>query len=373
MTRTPPPAARLRRTVLPHPGEDVRSVAVRYAGIKRLEVPRLLTAGLGLEGRGLTSLPLKPEALAAFANLAGFDLARVRAAAFAQGDGVFEMLGSPASPDMIVPHWRRLAPGMLRADGDQPWIRAHWQIACLPCDPETGERLVQICPGCGSALSWVTVVRMHECEGCRLDLREVEPRLASEREKDLAGLLLGLLRRDPDAQSRMPAVVSGAPPIEQIEFFAWLGCLRAQVQGILIPSGSFATFRGLELALDYPTSLRGLAIDLMSAHEERDPRFGRLVGATELRLRARSLKRGKIRNSVSSLFNRVLKKDEIKGVMMVNAPELKQEGSARAIRFDYQLFLREIASPTRGPRRYLSGLNDRTILLAASPCSLSQG
>ncbi len=51
----------LLRTVKPFEGEDVRSVAMRYAALKRLTVARLLRSGLAMDRGHLTSLPLKRD------------------------------------------------------------------------------------------------------------------------------------------------------------------------------------------------------------------------------------------------------------------------------------------------------------------------
>lgn len=363
----PPLPARLMRTVVPHGGEDIRSVAVRYAKLKRLTVADLMVAGLGAQEAHLTSVPLKTALIQRFADLAGLDAAVLRAEAFGSAGTDFELFGSPASVDMTVPHRRRIAPGILRADGDEPWVRAHWQVACLPCDPDTGETLLHLCPQCGATLSWMWVKDLHRCDRCRVDLREAEPRYASARDRELSALMLGLLRREPSAIERMPPMVAGATPAEQVQFFSWLGSLRALVNGVVLPDGPFVTFRGLEATMSFPGSFNRMVLDLMAAHEERDPRFGRLVGAMELRFRCRELMGAKIKASIRQRLDRLLQRDEVKGLIMMpfSGTAAGVPSHPRAFKFDYQTFLWSTHRASDVWHRALSGLAERRIPLAS--------
>lgn len=364
MTEARSKPLQMTRTVTPMAGEDVRSVAVRYARLKRLTVGDLMVAGLGVDERQFTSLPLKPAMMARLAALAGWDDASLREASFGSTAAGFELYGSPTSVDMLVPHWRRVAPAILRSDGAEPWIRAHWQVACLPCDPDTGETLLHLCPECGATLSWMGHEDLHRCDHCDFDLRETEPRYGTERDRELSALMLGLLRREPSAIERMPSMLASATPADQVRFFSWLGTLRAFVNGVIVPDGAFATFRGLEATMTFPASFNRMVLDLMAAHEERDPRFGRLVGAMELRLRARDLTGTKIKASIRQRLDRLLHGDEVKGLIMLPLPGIGTPGYPRAFRLDYPTFLQS-SPPTIGVwGKALSGLGDTRIRLA---------
>lgn len=362
MSKPPSPIARLRRTVVPYPGEDIRSVAARYAALKRLSVLDLMAAGLKSKDKDLTSLPLKTDHLEAFGELAGIDLQRMRHAAFGQGEDGFELLGSRASIDMIVPHWRRIAPGKLRSDGDDPWIRGHWQITCLPCDPDTGEVLLHICTECGATLSWLNFDAVHRCQRCHFDLRRIEPRIACAMDRDLAALMVGVLRRDPSALERMPPMVQRVPTAQQVQFFAWLGALRTLVNGVEIPMEGFATFEGFGSALAFPASFNRMVVDLMSAHEQRDPRFGRLIGTMEMRFHSRKLMPGKIKDSIRERLNVLLHKDEIEGLIVV-APDDCAANPKRVFRLDYREFMLRTFPARRGWDLDLQGLSERQIVL----------
>ncbi|MCJ2050531.1 hypothetical protein [Methylobacterium sp. J-070] len=353
--------------MIPRHGEDIRSVAIRYAKLKRLTLDDLLIAGLRVKEGHLTSLPLKAALAETFAELAGLDAASLRKASFGQGMDGFEVFGSSADIDMLVPHWRRVAPGSLRSDGNEPWIRAHWQIACLPCDPDTGETLTHLCPACGAELTWIRVEDLYRCSRhrCRADLRQAEPRYASTRDREMSALMLGLLRREPSALERMPPVIARATQAEQVQFFSWLGALRPLVNGVIVPVGPFATFRGLGAALTYPASLDCMVRDLMAAHEERDPRFGRLVGAMEMRFRTRDLMGGRIKISVKERLDKLLFRDEVKGLALPPGKAMERRGQKRLVRFDHRAFLLSSQPTNAGWGRALSGLAERPILLAS--------
>lgn len=364
MSKTPSTPPRMLRTVVPMVGEDVRSVAVRYAKLKRLDVGDVMVAGLGVEERQFTSLPLKASMMGKFADLIGTNAASLREGAFGSTSAGFELFGCPADIDMIVPHRRRLAPGMLRSDGEKPWIRAHWQVACLPCDPETGETLIHLCPECLATLSWMRVGDLHRCDQCEVDLRDCQPRYASERDRDLSSLMAGLLRREPSALERLPSLIAKAPRDEQLDFLSWLGVLRPLVNGVIVPPGPFATFRGLEAAVGFPDTFNRMVADLMASHEQRDPRFGRLVGTMEMRLRARSLMPGKIRTSIGQRLDRLVGMDEIKGVIAMPGHDFDGLTGTGSFRLDYPECLRLTERSIAVWGQALSGLGDRHILLA---------
>lgn len=356
MSDVPPSAARLRRTVQAQPGEDLRSVVVRYARIKRISVEMLLRFGLQVDANSLASVPLRRYQLETFADLAGLELQKLANDAFAEGKNGFELFGQDAGLDVIEPHRRRVAAGMLKSDGI-PWIRAHWQVACLPCDPDTGECFVQICPTCQKSLSWVGIESVYLCQNCAIDLRMVAPRYASERKQELAKLMVGVLRRDANALTQLPAIIAHSTAREQLAFFSVLASLSFIVAGRILPHGAFATFRGLELALEYPSCLDGIIADIVRSHEECSIKLGWFAAFMEVRCRVKLLPSGKLKRSMERRIFRIMGIDE-KNYMVVRRvrPDFSSE-SWRSISFKYQSFLRGVPA-NREPESLPVGVID---------------
>ena len=299
MSDRPQVIGRLIRTVTPFVGEDVRSVAIRYASLKRLTITCLLHSGIKMDEAHLTMLPLKRDSVEAFADLAGLDAHALYT----------ETLGSlyrRSAIEGMMSHWRRVAPGMLRSD-PEPWIRAHWQLACLPCDPDTGECLLHTCPACWRTLSWSRAERLHCCQVCSYDLRDVSPSQLTEPVQELARLMVGIVRRNPEAIGRLPRVIASATLDEQIALFGLLGTLRSLIAGTTPHSSVFLNVNGLELALAYPASFDGLVRDLLVTHEERDARMGWFVGALEIAFQVRLLPTGRIRTHIMGQIRKTSK------------------------------------------------------------------
>jgi hypothetical protein len=346
MTDVPSSIARLRRTVKEQPGEDLRSVVVRYAHIKRISVERLLRLGLGVDANSLASVPLRRTQLETFADLAGLELRKLANDAFAEGRNGFELFGQDAGSDVIEPYRRRVAPGMLKLD-DIPWIRAHWQVTCLPCDPDSGECFIQICPTCRKSLSWVGIESVYRCQNCATDLRSAAPRYASERKKELAKLMVGVLRRESKALAQLPAIIANSTVREQLAFFSVLACLSFIVAGRVLPHGTFATFRGLELALEYPSCLDKIVADIVRSHDEVSFKLGWFAAIMEVRYRLNFLPAGKIRQSVRRRVSRLMGvNDEKYMIVRRTVPDFSSD-PCRSISFRYQSFLRGVSANHR--------------------------
>jgi hypothetical protein len=58
---------------------------------------------------------------------------------------------------------RRIAPGGLQIAN---YHRQNWMLSVLPYCPETLERIIDECPGCGAALGWIQSAGIDRCEHC---------------------------------------------------------------------------------------------------------------------------------------------------------------------------------------------------------------
>jgi hypothetical protein len=96
------------------------------------------------------------------------------------------MLKREVPSDWISPNIRRLAPGVLAADGDTPFHRLAWQLNALECDPTTGEVLIDRCPRCVAYLKWNKIQSITSCGICNFDVRDAAPRFAPDDRRSAA-------------------------------------------------------------------------------------------------------------------------------------------------------------------------------------------
>ncbi len=216
---------------------------------------------------------------------------------------------------------------------------------------------MHICPACRHMLIWSRAESIHRCQLCGIDLRSVEPRRAAESIRECAHLMAGIVRRRPEALAKLPRPIAKASLEEQVAFFGYLGTLRSLAAGIIQRPSGFVAFRGLELALGYPYSYRDLVRDLLSAHEERDEKLGRLAASMAIRAQTRLLPHGKLKERVRDYLNGLLKEDLIPWLKII---EVRDHSGVADLRIDHVEFL--ASCPAKFARgRPLSGLGDKPI------------
>jgi len=158
-------------SVRPFAGECIASIAVRLAPHGFVKVSELLSLGLGLGRTHLALLPETDEAVRRLAIFGSYDFDDLKTRCWSRTEHGATVYGRGMPPDWLVTERRRLAPARLIEDGDQPWIRILWQIGSLPCDPETGEMLVDRCD-CGEPLWWARTEKVWQCIECGADVRQ---------------------------------------------------------------------------------------------------------------------------------------------------------------------------------------------------------
>jgi hypothetical protein len=171
-------ALRLLKSIETQPGESVQSIAIRLAPFALVSIDEFLMYGLDLLRSKLPSLPAQPHALERLAIIGGFDPVDIRARRIVPTGIGYLMFKREVPSDWISPQIRRLAPGVLAADGDIPFHRLAWQLNALNCDPTTGEVLIDRCPRCVAYLTWNKIQSITSCGVCNFDVRDAAPRYA---------------------------------------------------------------------------------------------------------------------------------------------------------------------------------------------------
>jgi hypothetical protein len=148
-----------RSSVKHHPEEAIGSLVIRLAPKGLLTPGEFLKYHFNRDDRlPPVDLATDPEALKELALIGSFDVEELYRAAWKTIGLTIEFLGRKLPREWFSPQDRRLAPGVLRADGDDPWIRNEWQIRALPCDLETGEIVIERCVNCGELLTWAFII-----------------------------------------------------------------------------------------------------------------------------------------------------------------------------------------------------------------------
>jgi hypothetical protein len=135
----------------------------------------LLRLGLGLGPSQLAALPSNESALKRLAIIGSYDLKELIESSWP----VRSIRRLPELPsDWVVADRRRIAPGMPASDEGDAYIRCWWQIRALPCDPHSGEMLIDRC-ACGEPLLWTRTEHLWHCK-CGHDVRSIEPQYADK-------------------------------------------------------------------------------------------------------------------------------------------------------------------------------------------------
>jgi hypothetical protein len=158
------------------PGESIASIVTRLAPFGLVTVEQLLTLGLQTQSISVAGLPNNQAALKTLAAIGNLNLEDLLSQAWTSTEKGFSMFGREMPEDWLRPIKRRLAPGVLRADGATPYIRSLWQLEIFNCDLETGEYLINRCCNCHRNLQWLKVTRLENCTFCEFDLRNSEVR-----------------------------------------------------------------------------------------------------------------------------------------------------------------------------------------------------
>jgi hypothetical protein len=168
------------------PGESIASIVTRLAPFGLVTVEQLLTLGLLTQSKSVAGLPNNQVALKTLAAIGDINLEDLLSQAWTSTKRGFVMFGREMPEDWLRPIKRRLAPGVLSADGDTPYARSLWQLEIFSCDLETGEFLINRCCNCRHYLQWKKVSRLTHCAGCEFDLRDSEVRAVPEDDLEAA-------------------------------------------------------------------------------------------------------------------------------------------------------------------------------------------
>lgn len=247
----------IRSTAL-NPGECVESLVLRLAPLGCVTAPELLKLGLGLDSRALPMVTRSREALSRLATIGSFDIDELISASWKATDRSVTVGLREIPLEWLVADRRRTAPGILARDRDGAWIRSLWQVSALPCDPVSGECLIDTC-ACGSPMFWSNAKTVWGCQFCGADVRKRIPTFVPD---DLHQLV-----KEFSTLFQSQRVVTLPPPFNGVQnrtLFAamsWLGTMVKDENGI--PHAHHAV-HGYQLLKEWPGSFDRWVHDRLS-------------------------------------------------------------------------------------------------------------
>jgi hypothetical protein len=227
-----------RHSIEIQPGESLTSIAIRLAPKGHVSVNQLMKHGLEMQEESLPALVGDPEAIRRLAAIGSFDPDDLVMRGWTVGKDGICWRGREMPETWVTPHKRRLAPGRLVSDGDEPVHRRLWQLNVFGCELETGEHLIDICPKCLIELSWVNAQSIVQCQACGFDVRQVSATYAQARELDIARRFFAFYCGDFELPSPFD-VMDFRSICHGMEWFAYFGSiwkgqlLSANVQNAL--------------------------------------------------------------------------------------------------------------------------------------------
>ena len=254
-----PEPRQLLKSIVPRTDESIQSIAIRLAPLALASTDELLR--FGLNHSGLPLLSTNSPAIDRLSELGGFDGVEMRGRSIEPTERGFHIYKREVPPDWVSIDVRRLAPGALVSDGDEPFHRLAWQLVPLDCDLATGEVLVDRCPRCHSHLKWASIDCVNTCSVCQFDMRENSPRyVPTDRLESARRLHRFLLGTGPT----LPKPFDAADDITSCRATEWLAYfLHLPVGKCLRPSCHNAA-AGITALHDWPSSFDDTLIELMT-------------------------------------------------------------------------------------------------------------
>jgi hypothetical protein len=249
----------LLKSIDARPDESIQSIAIRMAPLALVSPNELLRYGLD-HAAGLASLPTDANAIHRLGELGGFAPAEIISRGILRGKLGYIVYKREVPLDWVGFAVRRLAPGVLKDDGDTPFLRLVWQLNALDCDVDTGEVLVERCPRCAAFLRWAKIGSVVTCGDCQFDVRHARSRYVPADHLSLARKLYAFMLRSgpplPEPFDRLDDVTA-CHAMEWIAYFA----NSAAFGKALRPSCQNA-IAGLEDLYSWPDSFDRILVEL---------------------------------------------------------------------------------------------------------------
>jgi hypothetical protein len=268
-----------RQSVKQHDGEAIASLVIRLAPVGLLTPGEFLKYHFDRDGRmPPTDIGDDRDAVENLALIGGFDVDLLYRSMWKLFGSITEFAGRRLPAGWFKPELRRLAPGRMCADGDDPWVRNEWQIRALPCDLETGEIIIERCVRCSESLAWGGIKDVCSCGTCGFDQRQSKPHYAPAdvltASKDLGRYLRG-------ESFGLPYEMAALADHEFLSLISWLAYFVALPECVSIRPSPHDAVTGFRLMKQWPHCFDG-TVDEFVRRLTGDPEVVDDIGRVEI-------------------------------------------------------------------------------------------
>lgn len=258
-----------------HEGEDLISLAVRMAPYGLLTIDQMAKWILHVS---IDQIPFDADGFRRLAHVGGYERAKVQSLAFeARAGAAVIHRGLWFSNKWVSTRHIQVAPRAL-AEMPDPYLKAQWRFRIFPCDLDTGELLLDVCPSCHHKLS-TPQGNLCSCHCCGYDLRKATPKYLPQSVFDDARALAGTVGLTDDPPIALPAPFDTMTREDLLGSLSWLN-------GTILSLGSSSTFgmvQSLEVLRSWPAVLdefiAWLPMDMKNRTGDRRNMMNLSVGA----------------------------------------------------------------------------------------------
>ncbi|MBJ7576375.1 hypothetical protein JHC09_00555 [Devosia sp. MC532] len=306
-----------------HADEDPASIIVRVAEGHFFRTSDLFSRYFQLPAYRLADVGNHPGILDQLDVLAGCGSEFLRSLGWQRQAGKKVVFRGQALPSDWIGEGRRVAPGVLAADGDQPYIRLAWRFPAIPFDLNTNEMLIDRCPLCFNFLTWTRIRSVCHCQNCQFDLREARPVYARGEYVQPALKLAAHLGLLPGEKIALPPPFATEDSVVALKVLEWCAWFAGRCEVVPVAQSATNAHRGVAVAERWPATLE-LAADLVLRQVlKKEHAMSTLQGAF------RSLPNMEMRKGVSTQLAEIMQRLNVQRVqdyLVVNRWKYFQRG-----------------------------------------------
>lgn len=254
-----------RKSIVPFADEAIASIVIRLAPEGLTSVKNFMRNHLDLKEWSVGSVGSLPLAIAELAIVGSFDKADLLRRAWTHHGDKTIFMGRTLPVGWFDPQRRRVAPSMLAHDGADPWLRNGWLIRGLPCDPTTGETILDRCPKCKVLLGWTNLEKVWQCETCEFDIRLARPTYQPAGVLNMVRELAGFFNGN-ELPLREP--FSSLTDIDILKFMGWFAHFCGLPEQMLLRPSPANAVDGYRALKEWPRTFDGVVSDLTAGLDQ---------------------------------------------------------------------------------------------------------
>jgi hypothetical protein len=270
-----------RQSIVPFADEAIASIVIRLAPEGLTSVGNFMRNHLDLRSFSVGSVGGEPSAIAQLAIVGAFDPEDLMSRAWKRHGDKTDFMGRLLPVGWFEPQRRRVAPHMLSRDGAEPWLRNTWFIRAVPCDPTTGEMLLDRCPKCHVLLGWTNLEHVWQCDTCGFDLRLARPAYLPSDDQCAVREVVGFLKGE---KLPLPEPFTELPDADLLKLMGWFAYFNGLPDQMLLTPSAANAVDGYRALKQWPHTFDAVVSDLVAGLESASVSSDLLV-RTQLMMR----------------------------------------------------------------------------------------